>query len=92
MIVFSFRFPKCRYDISSIILSYTNTVIYLNNKKSPNNVEYFIWTIDSIIARTRLTNHYFIDATFHHPIFKDMVIYEYLPCFYILVNNKSEIF
>ena len=83
-----------------ILWEHTNTVIYVSNKKDPISVEYFIWTIDSIIARSRLSKHYFIDATFHHPkdyeefiiiIFKDTVVHEYFPCFYILVNNKSEV-
>ena len=52
-----------------------------------------------MISRARATNHYFVDATFHHPkdfselmiiIFKDIIINEYLPCFYISFNNKTE--
>ena len=83
-----------------ILWEHSNTVIYLINKNNPINLEYFIWTIDSIIASSRLSKHFFIDATFHHPksyeefiiiIFKDTIIHEYFPCFYILVNNKSEV-
>ena len=83
-----------------ILWEHTNIVIYVSNKKDRINVEYFIWTINSIIAWSRLSKHYFIDATFHHPkdyeeliiiIFKDTGVHEYFPCFYILVNNKSEV-
>ena len=47
-----------------------------------------------------MTKHLFIDATFHHPdkysqlliiIFKDIIISEYLPAFFILMSNKTEI-
>ena len=52
-----------------------------------------------MIARCRIANHLFIDATFHHPkgyhqlliiIFKDIVIAQYLPAFYVLMSNKTE--
>ena len=79
---------------------YNNSSIYISNKKKPINSEYFIWTTDMIIARARITNHLFIDATFHHPynfsqllilIFKDVISSEYIPCFFILMSNKTEI-
>ena len=53
-----------------------------------------------MISRARVSNHYFVDATFHNPkdfselmiiIFKDIIIHEYLPGFYILLSNKSEV-
>ena len=53
-----------------------------------------------MIARARLSKHLFIDATFHHPIgfsqlliiiFKDVVSSEYIPSFFILMSNKTEI-
>ena len=53
-----------------------------------------------IIARARISKHFFIDATFHHPykfsqlliiIFKDVISSEYLPGFFILMSNKTEI-
>ena len=53
-----------------------------------------------VIARTRITKHLFIDGTFHHPInyaqlliiiFKDTVTSEYIPGFYVLMSNKTEI-
>ena len=48
----------------------------------------------------RISKHWFVDATFHHPIeytqlliiiFKDIVTSEYYPGFYILMSNKTEI-
>ena len=53
-----------------------------------------------IISLARITNHLFIDDTFHHPynfsqlliiIFKDVISSEYIPCFFILMSNKNEI-
>ena len=53
-----------------------------------------------MISRARIANHLFIDGTFHHPInfaqlliilFKDSIISQYIPCFYILMSNKTEI-
>ena len=52
-----------------------------------------------MITRYRIANHLFIDATFHHPkgyhqlliiLFKDIVITQYLPAFYVLMSNKTE--
>ena len=79
---------------------YNNSSIYISNKKYPINSEYFIWTTDMIIAQARISKHFFIDATFHHPykfsqlliiIFKDVISSEYLPGFFILMYNKTEI-
>ena len=53
-----------------------------------------------MISRARISNHLFVDGTFHHPInfaqlliilFKDAIISQYIPCFYILMSNKCEI-
>ena len=53
-----------------------------------------------MVARARVSNHLFIDGTFHHPkifgqllivLFKDIINSNYLPCFYILMSNKTEI-
>ena len=53
-----------------------------------------------MISRARISNHLFIDGTFHHPInfaqlliilFKDVLLSQYIPCFYILMSNKSGI-
>ena len=53
-----------------------------------------------MIPRARIANHLFIDGTFHHPInyaqlliilFKDSIISKFIPCFYILMSNKTEI-
>ena len=52
-----------------------------------------------MISRARVSNHYFVEATFHHPkdfselmiiIFKDIINHDYLPGFYILLSNKTE--
>ena len=81
-----------------ILWEHTNTIIYLSNKKNPIPSEYYIWSCNAMISRVRVSNHYFVDATFHHPkdftelmiIFKDIIINEYLSGFYILLSNKSE--
>ena len=48
----------------------------------------------------RISKHWFVDATFHHPIeyfqlliiiFKGIVTSEYYPGFFILMSNKTEI-
>ena len=83
-----------------ILWEYNNSPIYTSNKKNPIPSEYFIWSTSQIISRARLTSHLFIDGTFHHPsgfsqlliiIFKDIVTSDYLPGFYILMSNKTEI-
>ena len=50
-----------------------------------------------MISRARVSNHYFVDATFHHPkdfcelmLIIDIIIHEYIPGFYILLSNKSK--
>jgi len=82
-----------------ILWDHTNTIIYLSNKKNPVPSEYYIWSCNSMISRARVSNHFFVDATFHHPkdfselmiiIFKDIIIHEYIPGFYILLSNKTE--
>ncbi len=83
-----------------ILWEYNNTAIFTSKKKDPFPSEYFIWSSNQMIARARLALHLFVDGTFHHPvgyeqlliiIFKDVVTAEYLPCFYILMSNKTEI-
>ena len=83
-----------------ILWDYVNTVIYSSNKKNEIPSEYFIWSSNQMISRARISNHLFIDGTFHHPInfaqlliilFKDVLLSQYIPCFYILMSNKSEI-
>ena len=53
-----------------------------------------------MVARSRISKHLFIDGTFHHPVnyaqlliilFKDTIISQYIPCFYVLISNKTEI-
>ena len=74
--------------------------IYTSNKKNEIPSEFFIWSSNQMISRARISNHLFVDGTFHHPInyaqlliilFKDEIISQYIPCFYILMSNKSEI-
>ena len=52
-----------------------------------------------MISRSRIVHHFFVDGTFHHPnkfqqlliiLFKDIVINEYLPCFFILMSYKNQ--
>ena len=103
----SLRFTKYnaienRYNKNKelILWEYNNSAIFTSNKKNPFPSEYFIWSSDLMIARARFTKHLFIDGTFHHPvgfaqlliiIFKDIITSHYLPCFYILMSNKTEI-
>lgn len=53
-----------------------------------------------VIRRERKSEHFMIDVTFHHPqnysqlliiMFKDLIISEILPCFYVLMSKKTEI-
>ena len=83
-----------------ILWDYVNIVIYSSSKKNEIPSEYFIWSSNQMISRARIANHLFIDGTFHHPIkfsqlliilFKDVLLSQYIPCFYILMSNKSEI-
>ena len=66
-----------------VLWDYENTVVYSSNKKKEIPSEFFIWLSNQIIARERISNHLFIDETFHHPInyselliilFKDRII------------------
>ena len=83
-----------------ILWEYNNRAIFTSYKKNPIQSEYFIWTINQIISRLRISNHWFVDATFHHPIgyvqlliiiFKDIITSEFYPSFYNLMSNKMEI-
>ena len=89
---------KNKYD-QIILWEYSTPIIYLSNKKFPLESEFFIWTYNSIISRIRQSEHWMIDATYHHPkeysqlliiLFKDIIISEMIPGFYILMSNKSE--
>ena len=83
-----------------ILWEYNNNAILASIKKNLFPIEYFIWTSNQMIERARLSKHLFIDATFHHPIgfaqllitiIKEVVSSEYMPCFFILMSNKTEI-
>ena len=52
-----------------------------------------------MISRSRIAHHFFIDGTFHHPknsqqllitLFKDIIINEYISCFFILMSQKNQ--
>ena len=52
-----------------------------------------------MISHSRIAHHFFIDGTFHHPknfqqlliiLFKDIIINEYIPCFFILMSHKNQ--
>ena len=82
-----------------ILWDHRNLIIYLQNKKKELISEYFIWSHDQIISRTRIGNNFFIDGTFHTVpgfaqllifLFKDLIINEYIPCFYVLMSNRYE--
>ena len=71
-----------------VLWDYENTVVYSSNKKEEIPSEFFIWSSNQMIARARISNHLFIDGTFHHPIdyselliilFKDRIISQYIP-------------
>ena len=83
-----------------ILWEYNNSALFTSNKKSPVSSEYFIWSCNQMIARARVSKHLYIDGAFHHPIgysqmliiiLKDIVTSDYLPCFYVLMSNKTEI-
>ena len=74
--------------------------LYIRVIKNGISSEFFIWTSDQMVARARVSNHLFIDGTFHHHknfeqlliiLFKDIINSNYLPCFYVLMSNKTEI-
>ena len=75
--------------------------LYLNipNKKEPQKIEYIIWANEENLRRSRISNHLFINSTFHHPSkFKQLLIIMYhdlvsklnIPGIYILLDGKSE--
>ena len=82
-----------------ILWDHRNPILYVSNKKNQILSEYFIWSHNQIIARARLSKHFFVDGTFHHPsgyeqlliiLFKDVIINEYIPCFFVLMKHKYE--
>ena len=86
-------------DGNIILWKHENLIIYTSENSKPIQSEYFIWSSDDMIARARESHHYFIDATWHIPkgfnqllivLFKDIIIKEKLPVFYILMSNRKE--
>jgi len=87
-------------DNDIILWDHRNPILYLPNKKHPITSEYFIWSHDQLISRAKVAKNFYIDGTFHHPknfsriliiIIKDVIINEYIPCFYILMSHRNEI-
>ena len=76
-----------KYCIFQIIYDYENSLILrgftckynnVETKKVIQKVEYNIWAKDENIRRMRKSNHYYIDATFHHPPeYKELLIFMY---------------
>ena len=100
--IYKYNTLEHRYNKNNELMlwDYVNTVIYSSSKKNEIPSEYFIWSSNQMISRERTANHLFIDGPFHHPIkfsqlliilFKDVLLSQYIPCFYILMSNKSEI-
>ena len=82
-----------------ILWDHGNPIIYTSEKLNPIPSEYFIWSHNSLIARTRYSNNLYIDGTYHHPkdfavliviLFKDIITKERFPCFFILLSNTKE--
>ena len=89
-----------KYEENEIILwEHRTPIIYLPHKKKAIYSKYFICSHDQMISRSRIGHHFFIDGTFHHPknfqqlliiLFKDIIINEYIPCFFILMSQKNQ--
>ena len=100
------RFKKTRvlenpkdYNNRLILREFRTLYLNISNKKEPEKIEYIIWANDENLRRIRISNHLFIDSTFHHPSeFKQLLIIMYhdivsnlnIPAMYILMNGKSE--
>ena len=101
------RFKKCSvldhpkdYNNRLILREFRTLYFNVKNKKEPQKIEYIIWGNEENIRRLRISNHLFIDSTFHHPPeFKQLMIIMYhdivsnlnIPGIYILMNGKSQI-
>ena len=78
---------------------YSYFLIETYNKKECVQCEYAIWSSDLLIAHMRESRFFFIDATWHQPhgfqqlliiMFKDIIIHEKYPGFFIIMNNRTE--
>ena len=66
-----------------ILWKYKTLFLYTKNKSKPFKAEYFIWLLDNIIARGRISFYYFFVGTWYTPpdyaqlfiiLFKDSII------------------
>ena len=82
-----------------ILWKYETCNIYTSTNSNPIQSEYFIWSHDILIARGRESHHFFCDGAFHNPkgyiqiliiFFKDIIIKEKIPCFFVLMSNRKE--
>ena len=82
-----------------ILRDYSTIYLNIQNKIEPQKIEYIIWANEENLKRIRISNHLFIDSTFHHPQeFKQLLIIMYhdlvsnlnIPGIYALTNGKSE--
>ena len=82
-----------------ILWKYKTLFLYTKNKSKPFKAEYFIWLLDNIIARGRISFYYFFVGTWYTPpdyaqlfiiLFKDSIIKEKLPLFFILMSHIYE--
>lgn len=82
-----------------ILWKYEHFVMYTKDKMSPVETEYFIWSSNAMISRGRKSLYYYIAGTFHRPkpysqlliiLFKDIIIKEKIPLFFILMSNRRE--
>ena len=88
------------YKNRVILREYRTLNLNIKNKKTSQPIEYIIWANDENLKRIRISNHLFIDATFHHPpefsqlliiMYRDRVTELNIPGIYILMNKKEQI-
>ena len=86
------------YNNRLILREFRTLHLNISNKKEPEKIEYIIWANDENLRRIRISNHLFIDSTFHRPselkqlliiMYHDIVSNLNIPAMYILMNGKS---
>ena len=66
------------YNNRLILREYRTIYTQEEKKKEPQKIEYIIWANEENLRRIRISNHYFIDSTFHHPVeYKQLLIIMY---------------
>ena len=66
------------YDDRLILTEYRTIYTQEEKNKEPQKIEYIIWANEENLRRIRISNHYFIDSTFHHPVeYKQLLIIMY---------------